>query len=156
MSTPVASAVSELRRSGRLTVDAGRVLAVTNQGTVGQPRLRVTLSGRGGSVHTLFVSAIIDCTGPGPDPTAGSPLLAAMVADGRARIHPSGIGLDVDEHGDLRPAIHAAGAVHTVGWCRRGAEFEATAVPEIRRQADRLARHVADSIGNRAPVLVSA
>ncbi len=156
MSAPVASAVGELRQSGRLTVDAGRVLAVTNEGSVGAPRLRVTLSGRGGSVHTLFVNAIIDCTGPGPDPTAGSPLLAGLVADGLARIHPSGVGLDVDEHGDLRPGAHVPVTIHTVGWCRRGAEFEATAVPEIRRQADRLARHVAESIGHGAAVLVSA
>ncbi len=156
MSAPVASTVGALRESGRLTVDAGRVLAVTNEGSVGEPRLRVTLSGPGGSVHTLFVNAIIDCTGPGPDPTVGSPLLAGLVADGRARIHPSGVGLDVDEYGDLRPVTGTSSAIHTVGWCRKGAEFEATAVPEIRRQADRLARHVAQSIGHGAPVLVSA
>jgi len=155
MSAPVASAVCELRQSGRLTVDAGRVLAVTNEGSVGEPRLRVTLSGRGGSVQTLFVNAIIDCTGPGPDPTAGSPLLAGLVAAGLARIHSTGVGLDVDEHGDLR-TVAGTSAIHTVGWCRRGAEFEATAVPEIRRQADRLARHVAESIGHGAPILVSA
>ena len=156
MSLPVAAAVRHLRQSGRLTVEAGRVLAVTNQGTVGQPRLRVTLSGPQGSVRTLFVNAIIDCTGPGPDPTIGSPLLAGLVADGRARLHPSGLGLDVDEHGDLRPATETTNVIHTVGWCRRGAEFEATAVPEIRRQADRLAHHVAVSAGQGAPVLVPA
>jgi uncharacterized NAD(P)/FAD-binding protein YdhS len=145
MSAPVATAVEDLRRRGRLTVGAGRVLAVDNDGSVGEPRLRVMLAGPRGCRETLRVSAVIDCTGPGPDPTAGSPLVAGLVADGSARIHPSGIGLDVDEHGALRTATGVPGTIHTAGWCRRGAEFEATAVPEIRRQADRLARHVSGS-----------
>jgi uncharacterized NAD(P)/FAD-binding protein YdhS len=154
MSVPVAGAVADLRRRGRLTVGGGRVLAVGNDGSVGQPRLQVTLAGPGGRHETLAVGALIDCTGPGPDPTVGSPLVAGLVADGLARIHPSGIGLDVDEHGDLRGGSTTTAPIHTVGWCRRGSEFEATAVPEIRRQALRLVAHMTDSIGHR--VLVPA
>jgi uncharacterized NAD(P)/FAD-binding protein YdhS len=156
MSTPVATAVGDLRRSGRLTVAAGRVVAVDNEGSVGDPRLRVTLAGPCGRRETLTVSTLIDCTGPGPDPTVGSPLIAGLVEKGLARIHPSGIGLDVDEHGDLRTGTGAPGTIHSVGWCRRGAEFEATAVPEIRRQANLLARHIAEVTGTRHPVLVDA
>jgi uncharacterized NAD(P)/FAD-binding protein YdhS len=156
MSTPVAAAVKDLRRAGRLTVGAGRVVAVDNDGSGGDARLRVTLSGPGGHTETLAVAGLIDCTGPGADPTVGSPLVAGLVAAGLARLHPSGIGLDVDEHGDLRTASGASGTIHTVGWCRRGAEFEATAVPELRRQADRLARHVAETVDHRTPVLVPA
>jgi uncharacterized NAD(P)/FAD-binding protein YdhS len=151
MSTPVATTVNQLRDSGRLTVGAGRVVDVANDGSVGDPRLRVTLSTPGGSRQTIDVSSIIDCTGPGPDPSVGSPLVARLVADGLARLHPSGIGLDVDEHGGLRTAAGAPGTIHTVGWCRKGAEFEATAVPEIRRQADRLARHMAATTSGRIP-----
>jgi uncharacterized NAD(P)/FAD-binding protein YdhS len=132
-------------------VGAGRVVDVANDGSVGDPRLRVTLSTPGGSRQTIDVSSIIDCTGPGPDPSVGSPLVARLVADGLARLHPSGIGLDVDEHGGLRTAAGAPGTIHTVGWCRKGAEFEATAVPEIRRQADRLARHMAATTSGRIP-----
>jgi uncharacterized NAD(P)/FAD-binding protein YdhS len=102
----------------------------------------------------LAVTALIDCTGPGPDPTTGSPLVAGLVADGLARLHPSGVGLDVDEHGVLRTGSGHPGTIHTIGWCRRGAEFEATAVPEIRRQADRLARHLMAPIDGRTRVLV--
>jgi uncharacterized NAD(P)/FAD-binding protein YdhS len=156
MSTPVAAAVADLRRSGRLTVGAGRVLSVDNEGSVGDPRLRVTLAGPCGRRETLVVSTLIDCTGPGPDPTAGSPLIAGLVQRGLARIHPSGIGLDVDEHGDLRTGTGAPGTIHCVGWCRRGAEFEATAVPEIRRQANLLARHMAEVTPTERPVLVHA
>jgi uncharacterized NAD(P)/FAD-binding protein YdhS len=156
MSTPVATAVKDLRASGRLTVGAGRVLSVDNEGSVGDPRLRVTLAGPGGGRETLVVTAVVDCTGPGADPTAGSPLVAGLVADGLARIDPSGVGLDVDEHGVLRTASGDPGTIHTVGWCRRGAEFEATAVPEIRRQADRLARQVIALTHGPARVLVSS
>ncbi len=151
MSTPVAATVDGLRRHGRLTVGAGRVLAVDNDGSVGDPRLRVTLAGPGGRHETLSVRALVDCTGPGPDPTVGSPLVAGLVADGLARTHPSGVGLDVDEHGDLRPRSGRSATIHTIGWCRRGAEFEATAVPEIRRQADRLARHMATAAPSPEP-----
>jgi uncharacterized NAD(P)/FAD-binding protein YdhS len=156
MSTPVARAVDGLRKSGRLTVGAGTVLQVDNEGSVGDPRLRVTLVGPGGRPETLTVGALIDCTGPGPDPTVGSPLIAGLVRDGLARLHPSGIGLDIDEHGDLRTGSGVPGAIHSVGWCRRGAEFEATAVPEIRRQADRLARHVAGTVDRRLDALVAS
>jgi len=123
---------------------------------VEEPRLRVTLALTGGRHETLAVSALVDCTGPGADPTLGSALVAGLVADELARIHPSGIGLDVDGHGDLRTGSATSGTIHTVGWCRRGSEFEATAVPEIRRQASRLVRHVAESIDRRAPVLAHA
>lgn len=156
MSTPVAEAVEELRSSGRLTVSSGRVLAVENLGSMGDPRLRVTLAGPAGRRQTLIVSALIDCTGPGPDPTTGSALVAGLVADGLARRHPSGIGLDVDDHGVLRTGSGRAGTIATVGWCRRGAEFEATAVPELRGQASRLARDMARTLDHRTPVLISS
>jgi uncharacterized NAD(P)/FAD-binding protein YdhS len=156
MSTPVAHAVDGLRCSGRLTVGAGRVVGVQNDGSVGEPRLRVTLTTPGGGSETLAVSALIDCTGPGPDPTVGSPVIAGLVATGLARIHCSGIGLDIDEHGQLRTRSGRPGTIATVGWCRRGEEFEATAVPELRRQADRLARHMTETFKRRLPELVAS
>jgi len=155
MSPPVAGTVTHLRRSGRLTVGAGRVEAVVNHGSIGDPRLEVTLAGPGGRRETLVVKAVIDCTGPGPDPSVGSPLVADLVARGMARIHPCGVGLDVDRHGDVRTPSGAA-PMHSVGWCRRGEEFESTAVPEIRRQATRLARHISVSGGRPHRVLVHA
>jgi uncharacterized NAD(P)/FAD-binding protein YdhS len=156
MSTPVAETVRSLRCSGRLTVGASRVVAVENDGSVGDPRLRVTLSGPGGEHETLTVTALIDCTGPGSDPTEDSPLVARMVTDGLARLHPSGIGLDIDEDGGLRNRSGGAARIYAVGWSRRGAEFEATAVPEIRRQADKMARHTATIVGQRSGDLVPA
>jgi uncharacterized NAD(P)/FAD-binding protein YdhS len=153
MSPVVATVVDGLRRERRLTVGAGRVISVNNEGSVRHPRLRVVLAGPGGRHEILHVSALIDCTGPGPDPTRDSPLIAGLVADGLARLHPSGVGLDVDSNGDLRGGSTPEVKIHTVGWCRRGAEFETTAVPEIRRQADRLARHLTTVAGRPRPVL---
>jgi uncharacterized NAD(P)/FAD-binding protein YdhS len=159
MSPPMAAAVTELRRSGRLTVGAGRVVTVVNHGSIGDPRLEVMLAGSGGRRETLLVGAVIDCTGPGPDPTAGSPLVAGLVAQGLARIHPSGVGLDIDRHGTLLTASGAASRtvpMHGIGWCRRGAEFESTAVPEIRGQAALLARHISAAAGRPRRLLVHA
>jgi uncharacterized NAD(P)/FAD-binding protein YdhS len=157
VSPPVAADVEHLRRCGRLTVNAGRVMSMVVGGDRERPTLQVELAGPGGRHESLEVSALIDCTGPGPDATAGSPLVAGLVSDGLACPHPTGIGLDVDDHGALCTPFGHSTSIHTVGWCRRGAEFESTAVPEIRRQAARLARQLTTSVPpHHAPVLVSA
>jgi uncharacterized NAD(P)/FAD-binding protein YdhS len=156
MSTPVAATIGRLRASARLDVGAGRIVSVAPHGSAGDARLRVEMAGPGGRRETLVVGAIIDCTGPGSDPTQSSPLIARLAADGLACMDPSGIGLDVDEDGDLRTFSGPSTAIHTIGWCRRGAEFESNAVPEIRRQADRLARRLTAPVVRNRAVLVPA
>jgi uncharacterized NAD(P)/FAD-binding protein YdhS len=156
MSTPVAATIGRLRSAGRLDVGAGRIVSVVPHGSTGDRRVRVEMVGRCGRPETLVVGAIIDCTGPGFDPTQSSPLIARLAADGLACMDPSGIGLDVDEDGDLRTFSGASTSIHTIGWCRRGAEFESNAVPEIRRQADRLARRLTAPVVRDGAVLVPA
>ena len=142
MAPSVARAVTALRAGGRLDVAAGTVVDVVNEGSVDEPSLRVRLRSGGGRHEQLTVGAVIDCTGPGPDPAASSPLVADLLRRGLARPDPSGVGLDVDGDGALRGDQSLPVPVHVVGWLRRGAEFEATAVPEIRAQAQRLVRAV--------------
>ncbi len=134
----VATAVEQLRASGRLTFASGRIESVepTADG------LAVTLRERAsGATRTLRVASVINCTGPsGAVVGAGSPLLDALCAAGTAQPHPNGLGLHTANGGAL---IDARGREHetlfAIGPLRRGELWESTAVPEIREQASALA-----------------
>jgi uncharacterized NAD(P)/FAD-binding protein YdhS len=57
---------------------------------------------------------------------------------------PLGLGVDMDADGALVDADGvAARGIYALGAARRGVEWEVAAVPDIRRQALRLARHLA-------------
>nr|BFE65467.1 hypothetical protein GCM10020063_099930 [Dactylosporangium thailandense] len=80
-------------------------------------------------------AAVVNCTGP--QGIASTGLGRALLQDGLARRDDTGRGLDVDACGRL---LGASERIFTIGPVRRGAWWETTAVPEIRRQADRLGR----------------
>lgn len=137
LSAPVAASIAALVDDGVLEVGAGAVESVR---VVAPRALAVTVRrGRPSRREVLQVGAVVDCTGPGGHPAA-VPLVGRLITAGVARVHPTGLGLAVDEDGALTGV--GGGAIVTMGWCRRGAEFEATAVPELRRQAARLASHL--------------
>lgn len=85
---------------------------------------------------------VVNCAGPAPVGTAGwNPLVDRLAATGRLRPGPHGLGLDVTADGRLVDACGVpARAVHVLGAARRGVEWEVAAVPDLRRQARRLAR----------------
>jgi uncharacterized NAD(P)/FAD-binding protein YdhS len=75
--------------------------------------------------------------------SAPRPLIRALIHSGQATANDLGIGFRTDSMGAL---IDAAGKtsnrLFTLGPPRRGGLFETTAVPEIRVQAEALARHL--------------
>ncbi len=81
---------------------------------------------------------MIDCTGPGA--ATRLPVVHALIADNLARPNSVGLGIDADDRGRL---LDRRGRVDETLWAvgplRRGALWETTAVPEIRRQAAALA-----------------
>ncbi len=84
---------------------------------------------------------VVNCTGPAPAHTPGwNPLVDRMTVRGSIRANRLGLGLDVDGHGQV---IDAAGSttpgLFAVGAARRGVAWEVAAIPDIRRQAARLA-----------------
>ncbi|MEV6595731.1 FAD/NAD(P)-binding protein [Actinoplanes sp. NPDC051346] len=85
-------------------------------------------------------AAVVNCAGPGRLPGAAGPLVGGLLAEGLARLGPHDLGLDIDQAGRL---VAADGRVNerlwVIGPLRRGAQWETTAVPEIRAQAHRLA-----------------
>ena len=94
----------------------------------------------------------MNCTGPAPVSSPGwNPLVDRLAVEGdalaRAR---SASGVDLDADGALIDAHGvAARGIYAVGAARRGVEWEVAAVPDIRRQADRLVRHLAAALVRR-------
>ncbi|GIF14139.1 FAD/NAD(P)-binding protein [Actinoplanes teichomyceticus] len=132
MAPPVAARIAELRERGALRFTAGRLRAVRPG-----PRGGLLVEVEGASARRF--GAVICCTGPGTLPGAANPLLAGLFRDGAARPAPYGLGVDtdpdgrvVDARGHIRPGLWLAGPL------RRGRSWEATAVPEIRAQINRL------------------
>jgi uncharacterized NAD(P)/FAD-binding protein YdhS len=130
MAPEVAATLDAWRASGRLRIVRGRVRGVD---TVGDG-LGIALD-HGGARQVVAVDMVVACVGPSADPLH-DPLLSAAIRDGVLARHPLGLGLDVDAAGRARRpdgTVHAH--VWTVGSLRKGAEWESTAVPELRIHA---------------------
>jgi uncharacterized NAD(P)/FAD-binding protein YdhS len=84
------------------------------------------------SVDPTAYRLVVNCTGPAPTwPRGSSRLVDALLARGLVGIGPLGLGL-----ASRAPHIHLLGAA------RRGTEWEVTAVPDLRRQAEALADRI--------------
>jgi uncharacterized NAD(P)/FAD-binding protein YdhS len=128
--------------SGQAAVVAGQVLQMHEHG----PGVRVIVRPRGGSeAREWDVAAVVNCTGPDYDidRLTASPLVAQLRDEGYVRADPLHIGIDVDA------GYHVVGAdglkvsgLHYVGPMLRARYWEAIAVPELRRHAHNLARHL--------------
>lgn len=137
MAPEVAERIAALRADGRLVIERGRVRAVAP----GPDGVAVTCA-TGGRVETHVAGAVIRAAGPSADPR-DDPFLARLIADGIACAHPLGLGLDVAPDGCVRGADGAPRpTIRALGSLRKGAAWEATAVPELRIHA----RDAADAI----------
>lgn len=132
----IAAVLEDGIKAGRLTVVAGRAQGVE----AAETGVALTVRARCGPVRRLTADWLIDCTGPGHD-TARSPLTAALIAEGRARLDAVDLGLELDAEGRV---IHADGgadpALFVLGPPARAALWETVAVPDIRQRIARLAR----------------
>ncbi|WP_332659780.1 FAD/NAD(P)-binding protein [Brevundimonas sp.] len=128
-------AMDRLEAAGRLDVSAGRVDRIdaeTDSVTVHwRPR-------DGSHKPPLTAGWLIDCTGPG-HAAAQTPLTAALLAEGRVRLEPLGLGLDVAADGR---AIGADGTpddrLFVLGPPAFASFWETTAVPDIRKRVEGL------------------
>jgi uncharacterized NAD(P)/FAD-binding protein YdhS len=131
MAPEVATKITALRAGGAFVVRAGG--------------LRGLVAGAGGGLIAELADgprrfgAVVNCSGPGRLPAAADPLVRTLLDAGLARTGPHGLGLDIDDAGRLRDRAGAAGGIWLIGPLRRGAQWETTAMPEIRTQARRLA-----------------
>lgn len=133
----IAAAIAQLETDGRLTITAGRVK------TIEQDANGVTLDCRprsGPAQAPLSGRWLIDCTGPGHDP-ARDTLTEPLIAQGRARLDPLKLGLDLDADGRV---LHADGTpdarLFVLGPPARAAFWETIAVPDIRKRIEDVAK----------------
>jgi uncharacterized NAD(P)/FAD-binding protein YdhS len=141
MAPDVADRLEQLEEAGRVSFGAGSIVALESHSggvhvslrTLGQHELDI-----------VDVGAIVNCTGAGLDlRRAAPPLLQSLLDAGAARPDELGIGLDVDNEGAILGADGAASErVFVVGALRKGVEWEAIGITEIRDHSAAVARRI--------------
>jgi uncharacterized NAD(P)/FAD-binding protein YdhS len=136
-----ASAVERMLVTGDLSVRAARILGY--RPVAGE--IEVTLRPRGATESVrIHVQRVVNATGPSTDVRRiGDPLLDALLARGLLRPDPLGLGLETASdlallEADGRPSRF----LYLVGPLLQADYWEATAVPELREHAARLAERL--------------
>ena len=139
----VAARIAAARALGQLRIDAGRFRAFHVDGDA----VDVTYRKRGPEERSerIRVRRVVNCAGPGADyDRIAHPLARALLRRGTVRPDPLRLGLDVtgacallDRDGGVSRRLFAVGPV------TKGQFWEMTAVPDIRRQCEVLAAHLA-------------
>ncbi len=144
MSTRIAEEINQLIARRELSIVAGRVA----EATPGAESITVGVKKRGGAVERYQAGAIVNCTGPDGDfARVPDALVASLRTRGVVAPDPLGLGVVTDHDGAVVDARgHASSVVFTLGTPRRPDSWESTAVPELRVQADRLARRLRESL----------
>ena len=139
---PVANRIEAARSSGQLRIHAGRIRRL--HGT--ESGAEVTFCRRGdGTPQALRASRVVNCAGPACDfDRIGHPLVRGLLRGGLVRPDPLRLGLDVTGTCALRDRRGAVSRrLFAVGPVTKAAFWEMTAVPDIRRQCEGLAEHLA-------------
>jgi uncharacterized NAD(P)/FAD-binding protein YdhS len=136
-----AETLSALIAEDRLSVRAAHVDNIEVGGVDAVVRLRPRATQR---QETHRFARVINCTrGQSNIARTSNPFLADMRRKGFLRSNPVGVGVDCDANGALRGKPgEALDGLFAVGPLLLGNLFEATAVPDIRLQADALAQSV--------------
>lgn len=146
MAPEIRARLDEYQANGALRIVAGRIQGIHSRGDASTVGTRL----KHGGEQELKVNRIVSCTGIQED-YAGTPrpLIRSLIEHGLARANHLGIGFQTDEHGALLGDMKQPSKLFTLGPPRRGELFETTAVPEIRVQAEELARYlVGQTSGN--------
>jgi uncharacterized NAD(P)/FAD-binding protein YdhS len=135
VATLIGQAMERLRAEGRLAVVTGRVRGIAADDDGVQLDWRT----RRGEAESLKAPWLIDCTGPGHAADT-DPLTAPLIASGKVRLDPLGLGLDLDPVGrvldrDGRPDP----SLFVLGPPARAAFWETIAVPDIRQRIEDVA-----------------
>jgi uncharacterized NAD(P)/FAD-binding protein YdhS len=150
IASEVAATIDQMMAAGQLSVSAARVIGVSTigPGTIDADTKRPVardkvivdyLPPRTRVPRGLIVDRVVDCSGPGHDPRR-DPLTAPLLASGRARLDPLGLGLDLDDAGRVMGKTGASDqGLFVVGPPARAAFWETVAVPDIRRRIENLA-----------------
>ncbi len=142
MAAQVADRIDAARASGQLRILVGRVRDYAVQ----SERVAVSYKPRGlDRLDRIEAARVVNCAGPGADyDRVSDPLIRSLLEQGVVRPDPLRLGLDVTASCAL---LNKDGAISrrlfAVGPVTKGAFWEMTAVPDIRRQTEKLAEHLA-------------
>jgi uncharacterized NAD(P)/FAD-binding protein YdhS len=137
-----AERITSLIESGRLVVEAGRIHHV-RRAPGERVEIAIDIFRRGGR-SLVRADALFDCTGPALRVAdSSSELVRRMLEGGLAVVDPSGLGLHAEPTGEIIGKGGSRSAIFAVGPLLRGRTYEATAVPELRVQAERTATAIA-------------
>jgi uncharacterized NAD(P)/FAD-binding protein YdhS len=147
MAPVVAEAFEGLAARGALRLKRGRVLDITSHPGASGSAARVVIQDRGEScTEEVVAQRVIYATGIGAG-AATDGLVAQLAGTGLARTDPHGMGVEVTSSlqvtrrdGSPAPRMWALGPIV------RGVFWECTAVPDIRVQAQSVAKEVARAV----------
>ena len=131
--------LKQMQIEERLNIASGRVVQIQEQDSGFRVTLRRPEGRANGETEVLDVGWILNCTGPETNyRDAKLPLLETAVASGLTSYDPLGLGLNVDDTHQTA----AGSGVYAIGPLCRGCLWETIAVPEIRAQAELIARSI--------------
>jgi uncharacterized NAD(P)/FAD-binding protein YdhS len=141
----IAARLDGARRSGQLTVTAGRIQRYSATESAVDVHYRCKSEGQ---PDTIRAERVINCSGPACDfQRIKNPLVESLLADGRVRPDSLRLGLDVTQQGALRSRDGAVSQrLYAIGPLTKGLFWEVTSVPDIRRQCELLATHLAQVV----------
>ena len=148
------------RRCSTEAVEAGKTPGFQAHAISGQALSVHTLSGQAplGSEppQTLTVARIINCTGPDIDlRNCQDSFIASLIESNCVQPDPLGLGLKTAEEGVVLTRQGPSPCISAMGALRKGHLWETTAVPELRVQAQEIAKNVVATIvstANQAPI----
>lgn len=137
----IVETVNKLIARGQLEVLAARPVQYQDHGDSVTVQLRAR---SGGALVSRSVQRVVNCTGPDSNyRRLNHPLLQSLREQGLATVDDIGLGLETDADGGLVDREgRASPRLFTLGPTRKGELWETTAVPEIRGQAQELARRL--------------
>jgi uncharacterized NAD(P)/FAD-binding protein YdhS len=148
MAPTVADTIDRLRRDKTLEVVPGALVAATADSN----GIDVTFSQRGiSATRTVRVSWVVNCTGPGAhNQHETHPFVRPLLTAGTVCSDEFCLGLLTDDCGH---AMRADGGTHqdllVAGTLRKATVWESTAVPELREQAQIVARKALATLSGR-------
>jgi uncharacterized NAD(P)/FAD-binding protein YdhS len=91
----------------------------------------------------VSADVVFDCTGSAPSlARSTSPLIRGLLKDGLVTVDPSGLGIRAEPTGEVLGSDGGGASIFAVGPLLRGLTYEATAIRELRVQAERTAAAV--------------
>jgi 3'(2'),5'-bisphosphate nucleotidase len=143
-------AFAALHRAGHISVLAGRIVELRDT----PDHVAVRIRPRGGvATIDMKVGTVINCTGPaGNTQRLRDPLFDDLRTRGLVACDPLGLGIETSSTGAVIGADgRVSPALYYVGPFLKARDWEATAVPELRRWARDVASHVIESLRAVAP-----